>query len=115
MSATFLPAALDPDAITYSRALAQGIVSTTTPDGLGDWTLDALCAQIDPDLFYPEQGASAEPAKRVCARCPVAWQCLTAALVRNEPHGVWGGTSPRDRNRILSDRDTAESTVERVA
>jgi DNA (cytosine-5)-methyltransferase 1 len=63
------------------------------------WQEQALCAQVDPGLFFPEQGAPARDAKRVCARCDVREQCLAAALALGAD-GVWGGTTPRQRQRL---------------
>ncbi|WP_290428870.1 WhiB family transcriptional regulator [Rhodococcus antarcticus] len=40
-------------------------------------------------------------AKAVCARCPVLVLCREDALDRREPHGIWGGTSPRDRRELV--------------
>lgn len=63
---------------------------------LPDWMGDALCAQTDPETFFPEKGQSGRPAKEICARCPVASQCLDYALTTGAS-GVWGGTSEKDR------------------
>lgn len=62
---------------------------------------DALCAQTDPDLFFPEVGGDPKPAKRICGRCPVRLPCLRYALAaqRNLP-GVWGGATQRERARM---------------
>ena len=71
--------------------------------GLGDspwWWFAALCAQTDPELFFPEKGGSTRAAKRVCAGCPVRAQCLEHALAHDERYGVWGGTSERERRRL---------------
>ena len=59
------------------------------------WMDDALCAQVDPDLWFPERGGPGSPAKRICARCPVREQCLDENLM--ETHGFWGGMSERER------------------
>jgi WhiB family transcriptional regulator, redox-sensing transcriptional regulator len=67
----------------------------------GDWRVRALCAQVDPDIFFPEKGESPAAAKRVCASCEVRAECLQDALDRNERFGVWGGLSERER-RILA-------------
>jgi len=61
-----------------------------------DWTL-ALCAQVDPELFFPEKGASPAAAKRVCRTCPIQPACLAAVLERFEPYGIWAGTTPKER------------------
>lgn len=67
------------------------------------WFDDALCRQVDPELFFPSKGESAAPARAVCARCPVQAECLMFALqfpVRNDISGVYGGTTFRQRRRL---------------
>ena len=49
------------------------------------------CHVGDPDLWFAENPADLERAKRLCADCPIRRQCLDAALEREEPWGVWGG------------------------
>ena len=49
------------------------------------------CRQVDPDLFFAEVPADVEEAKALCRNCPVREACLTGALDRREPWGVWGG------------------------
>jgi WhiB family transcriptional regulator, redox-sensing transcriptional regulator len=49
------------------------------------------CHAYDPDLWFAEAPADLERAKALCADCPVRRQCLSAALHRAEPWGVWGG------------------------
>jgi hypothetical protein len=66
-----------------------------------DWELRGLCREVDPEIFFPEQGESNKDAKRICARCDVREQCLAAALEREEPFGVWGGLNTRQRRRLL--------------
>ena len=40
------------------------------------WQYQALCAQADPELFFPElKGSSYEVARRICRACPVIDQC----------------------------------------
>jgi WhiB family redox-sensing transcriptional regulator len=65
-----------------------------------DWRSAALCAQTDPELFFPEKGGSPAPALRVCRVCPVRLPCLAFALAGDERHGVWGGLSERERRRV---------------
>jgi WhiB family redox-sensing transcriptional regulator len=64
------------------------------------WRGDALCAQTDPEAFFPEKGQSPAAAKRVCRACPVRLPCLALALATNERHGVWGGLSEQERHRV---------------
>lgn len=64
------------------------------------WMDDALCAQVGGDLWHPEKGESTRAAKSVCARCPVAVECLEYALVTHERFGVYGGMSEGERRRL---------------
>jgi WhiB family transcriptional regulator, redox-sensing transcriptional regulator len=45
----------------------------------------------DPDLFFAESPDDVELAKSLCGGCPVRANCLTGAIERREPWGVWGG------------------------
>ena len=65
-----------------------------------EWMTGGVCAQVDPDLWFPEKGGSTREAKALCARCPVRPECLGYALAHDERFGVWGGASERDRRRI---------------
>jgi WhiB family transcriptional regulator, redox-sensing transcriptional regulator len=77
-----------------------------TPDAPFDeeWRLDALCAETDPEAFFPEKGGSTREAKRVCAGCPVRMECLETALANDERFGIWGGLSERERRRLRLQR-----------
>jgi len=65
-----------------------------------EWQDDALCAQTDPEVFYPEKGGSTRDAKRVCLGCEVRAQCLQYALDHDERFGVWGGRSEVERRKL---------------
>jgi WhiB family redox-sensing transcriptional regulator len=67
--------------------------------GLG-WQTDALCAQTDPEAFFPEKGGSTRDAKKVCGTCTVRADCLEYALANDERFGIWGGLSERERRRL---------------
>ena len=67
------------------------------------WVDQALCAQTDPEAFFPEKGGTAREAKSVCARCFVQAECLDWALTTNEHFGVWGGLSERERRALGAD------------
>ncbi len=69
-------------------------------DGLLAWQRDALCAQTDPEAFFPEKGGSTREAKAVCQSCTVRAQCLEYALANDERFGIWGGLSERERRKI---------------
>lgn len=66
-----------------------------------EWMSSGLCAETDPEEFYPERGGSTARAKQLCASCPVQLACLTYALDNNEQWGVWGGMSVKDRAKLL--------------
>jgi WhiB family transcriptional regulator, redox-sensing transcriptional regulator len=68
-----------------------------TDDG---WRQDALCAETDPEAFFPEKGGSTREAKRVCSGCSVRAECLESALANDERFGIWGGLSERERRRL---------------
>ena len=64
------------------------------------WQERALCAQTDPEAFFPEKGGSTREAKRVCSGCSVRAECLESALENDERFGIWGGLSERERRRL---------------
>jgi len=64
------------------------------------WQERALCAQTDPEAFFPEKGGSTREAKRVCLSCYVRAECLEYALAHDERFGIWGGLSERERRRL---------------
>ena len=64
------------------------------------WQDRALCAQTDPEAFFPEKGGSTREAKRICSGCEVRAECLEYALANDERFGIWGGLSERERRRL---------------
>jgi WhiB family redox-sensing transcriptional regulator len=64
------------------------------------WQSRANCMGVDPDLFFPERGASTREAKEVCRGCVVRQDCLDFALDNGEKFGIWGGMSERERRRL---------------
>ena len=64
------------------------------------WQRQANCMGVDPDLFFPERGASTREAKEVCRGCVVRADCLEYALANGEKFGIWGGLSERERRKI---------------
>ncbi len=80
------------------------------------WTLDALCAQTDPEVFFPDRGQNPKAAKRICAQCPVAEICREIAVADPAITGVWGGTTHRERQQIRRERGLpSEQELERIA
>lgn len=64
------------------------------------WQADSLCAQTDPEAFFPEKGGSTRDAKKICTSCEVRLQCLDYALQNDERFGIWGGLSERERRKL---------------
>ena len=86
--------------------LESGERDFTVLDGVFDdedeqeWQERALCAQTDPEAFFPEKGGSTREAKRICQGCEVRSECLEYALAHDERFGIWGGLSERERRRM---------------
>lgn len=80
------------------RAEETPFVPAISPPG--EWVDEALCAQSDPEQWFPEKGESTRAAKAVCAMCPAIAACLETALENDEQHGVWGGLSPQERREL---------------
>ena len=66
------------------------------------WRELAACRGTDLNLFFPERGESAGPARRVCAACPVREPCLDYAVTNRISHGIWGGLTERERRALRS-------------
>jgi len=86
--------------------LATGQRTLTFLDGpfalneVESWRDEALCAETDPEVFFPEKGGSTREAKRICLRCTVRDDCLEFALAHDERFGVWAGLSEQERRRL---------------
>jgi WhiB family transcriptional regulator, redox-sensing transcriptional regulator len=83
------------------EGLAEGLATS--------WMLGARCRDLPPVIFFPSDGVGVEVARHYCAECPVRAECLEFALGHRIDHGVWGGSSERERRRILRSR-RAQST-----
>ena len=84
--------------MTSSESPVAGL--TTRPATGTTWRDSALCAQTDPELFFPEKdGGNSREARKICGTCDVRRQCLEYALTHHET-GIWGGTSDRERMRM---------------
>jgi WhiB family redox-sensing transcriptional regulator len=88
---------LVPDPIDVASAMPT-MPAITPEDDL--WQEKALCAQTDPEAFFPEKGGSTREAKRICLGCEVRDACLDYALAHDERFGIWGGLSERERRRL---------------
>ncbi len=88
-----------------------------------NWEKNALCRTLTESQkkdFFPlkQDGAGklqVNRARRLCSDCPVVVECLHAALVTNEKHGVWGMTSPKQRQRMRRDYTITNEHGKKVA
>jgi len=87
-----------------------------------NWRSAGACLSADPDLFFPI--SSTGPAERqiaraklICAGCGVRSECLDFALSHDQVYGIWGGTTPEDRQRYRrrKRRAAAAAAKRRVA
>ena len=86
------------------RLGVPGIRPAVEDDNPLSWQTDALCAQTDPEAFFPEKGGSTRDAKKICTSCEVRAQCLEYALLNDERFGIWGGLSERERRKLRRGR-----------
>jgi WhiB family redox-sensing transcriptional regulator len=87
----------------------QSLLQLGGPDR--SWQARANCMGVDPDLFFPERGASTREAKEVCRGCVVREECLDYAIANGEKFGIWGGMSERERRRVRRARVLAQQTA----
>lgn len=108
MSFTRLGATM-PDPI--QTALLSPEHTSSRRDG---WMDDALCAETDPEAFFPEKGASSKTAKSICAMCDVKERCLQYALDNGfDWDGIYGGLSARERRRLRGNSETRGAETRR--
>lgn len=65
-----------------------------------DLRAHGACADRDTAIFFPENEEGEQRAREICAGCPVRTTCLAQALARQEPYGIWGGTTGDERRRM---------------
>jgi len=90
-------------ALPFSPGAAGPLLGPEDAEDLS-WQAEALCAEIDPELWFPEKGGSTREAKRICRSCEVRAECLEYALENNEMFGIFGGLSYLERRPLLRDR-----------
>src|SRR5271168_1174240 len=83
--------------VLRSRAGDWGVVDTL-------WMAKGECRELPPETFFPSDGVGVDAARRICAGCAVKAPCLEYAMENHIDHGVWGGTSERERRRIARQR-----------
>ena len=75
------------------------------------WMHRGNCQDHPPSTFFPSDGVGVDVARKICIGCPVQEPCLEYALANHIDHGVWGGTSERERRRIAKRRRLAVSVT----
>lgn len=86
---------------------ASPSASTTAPAPASEvtaWMAFGNCRNYAPSVFFPSDGVGVDRARKICKTCSVSEQCIEYALEHRIDHGVWGGTSERERRRILKRR-----------
>lgn len=83
---------------------------------MNNWRKRAACGPEsghDPNLWFPEDRGRGqelyEEPRAICAGCPVREECLAYAIETQEPYGMWGGLTPRERN-IPEDPEPGETS-----
>lgn len=62
-----------------------------------EWHELSACRGTNPSVFFPTRGQDVQPARTICARCPVAAECLSWAIETGEKLGIYGGLSEKQR------------------
>lgn len=77
------------------------------------WIGLADCVGLDADLFFPERGdhLTTQVARAVCLDCPARRPCAEWAIASREKHGIWGGTSERQRRAIREGHRTLDDVL----
>lgn len=104
---------------TFSPPIGQ---KTRPPTLADDWVDESLCAQVDPELFFPDtkgqnatQAHQYDAARSICQQCPVARQCLDAAMESEHSasvyyrFGMFGGLTPVERSDLAGMRPKSRS------
>jgi WhiB family redox-sensing transcriptional regulator len=85
---------------TFATQGIAGLLGIGLEADAQSWQERALCAETDPEAFFPEKGGSTREAKKICTGCEVKAECLEYALANDERFGIWGGLSERERRRL---------------
>ncbi|AMY56132.1 Transcriptional regulator WhiB [Rhodococcus fascians] len=76
---------------TTCRPESESAYAATSFAESAELELSVPCRAANPDMWFADTPAELEQAKALCAECPIRRTCLSAALDRAEPWGVWGG------------------------
>lgn len=64
------------------------------------WKAQGNCVGAPTRRFFPERGEPVRFAKEACRSCVVKDACFQYAMDNDIQHGIWGGTSERERKSI---------------
>lgn len=100
----------NPHQLEWSAGAAGPLIEAEDRIAL-TWKDRGLCAEVGPDLFFPERGDNVARARLICRRCEVRVQCVSYALGNGEPWGIWGGLTERE---LRAERGAREAGVVRA-
>lgn len=66
------------------------------------------CRRENPDLWFSHAKKKEAKARQLCSTCPVRVACEATALATGERHGVWGGTTERERRDLRASDTVAD-------
>lgn len=95
--------------IEWSESPVGPVLAALATAADGGWRDFALCAEADPDAWFPEKGGPVRQPKAVCRQCFVREPCLKYAMDNPEltRWGIWGGLSERERHRLRKQNRSA--------
>ncbi len=76
------------------------------------WRTRGVCQSVDPETFFPAPTDPPDAAIALCGTCDVRGACLAWALDAGDCHGVWGGTTARERRAMVVAWRTPEQPEE---
>lgn len=92
---------------------------TDRPAWMDQRAATTVCAQTDPDLWFPDKGnwTSSRSARALCQTCPLLAACRSWALANPDEarEGIWGGLTERERSAERRRREQTVPDVEREA
>ena len=87
-------------------------------DVFSDLPLDpknqALCKEVDPELFFSDQRTATRLAQEICHQCESETKCAEWALAEDALEGVWGGMTKSIRRRIKKQRRSISRATETI-
>ena len=90
-----------PNEVAIARSDARLLAAIADRRSDEAWRTRGACRSVDPETFFPAPNEPSEGAVALCGTCVVQGACLAWALQAGDGHGVWGGTTPRERRAML--------------